>query len=242
MADIVREVEFADLVGHARRADLGSRTVRHAAYLDTGAGRTVVSERVARSIRMVEAPMTIAYAVPIKTPTKASMTAMRLIVSGCEEFLPVLVAVSDKVIRALELPDGIEVLVGIDYLQAARVRMDLAPRGEPERLTCRPTPPRLRLVGAVRRTAYAERVREAERARSESFRLDRAEAVLAMYPEEVETRGPGGGERRGDRVIYPTPGGASTWSVAQLSRTGRVEKVLAEDVSRELAERVAICG
>ncbi len=224
MADILREVEFADLHGHARRADLGTRTVRHAAYLDTGAGRTVVSERVARSIRMVLAPMTIAYAVPIKTPTKASMTAMRLVVSGCEEFLPVLVAVSDKVIGALELPDGIEVLVGIDYLQAARMRLDLAPRGEPERLSCRPP-------ARIRRTAYSEKIREAEIERSERFRLDRAEAAIDARP--------WGLERHGDRAMYPTPGAVKTWSVVELSRKGVVVKVLAEDVSREMAERVA---
>lgn len=225
MSDIVREVEFADLHGHARHADLGKRTVRHAAYLDTGAGRTVVSERVARSIRMVEAPMTIAYAVPIKTPTKASMAAMRLVVNGCEEFQPVLVAVSDKVIGALELPDGIEVLVGIDYLQAARMRLDLAPRGEPERLSCRPPP---RIGASARRTGYSVRIREGEIERSERFRIDRAEAVMEMRPAEVL--------RRGARAMYPTPGAVTTWSVVELSRAGRVTKVLAEDVPRRLAD------
>ncbi len=136
MADIVRKVEFADLVGTHKRAELGRGRRQWGAYIDTGATRTVVSARVARSVRMIEAPFQIDYVVPIKVPAKAFYTGMRLLLDGCDELQPMLIAVSDEVIGALDLPD-VEVLIGQDYLQAARIRMDLAPRGEAQRLSCR---------------------------------------------------------------------------------------------------------
>lgn len=136
MGDILRVVEFCELVGDHRRAELGPKKIQHGAYIDTGAGKTVISEAVARSVHMPKTPTEIEYAVPIKTRVKTRATGMRLVLDGCERFLPMLVAVSDKVIRALELP-GVEVLVGQDYLQTARVRIDLAPKRDEQKLVCR---------------------------------------------------------------------------------------------------------
>lgn len=138
MADIVREFEFCDLEGTASRSDLGKNRVTWEAYVDTGAGRTVCSTRVAQSIRMIPVPVSIEYSVPIRARSKAVWTAMRLLEDGCERFIPVLCAVSDEVIRALDLPGGLEVLVGQDYLQLARVNMQLGPKGEGDKLSCRP--------------------------------------------------------------------------------------------------------
>ena len=135
--DILRDFEFCGLQGHSRSARLDGRRTRLLSYVDTGAGRTVVSEAVARRVGMVEVPeRTIEYAVPIKIRSRAAWAAMRMLEDGCEELLPVLVAVSDAVIGALDLPDGCEVLVGQDYLQMARVRIDLAPRREGTRTAC----------------------------------------------------------------------------------------------------------
>jgi hypothetical protein len=220
MADILRTVEFRDLVGHARRAELGTGTSEWGAYIDTGAGRTVVSSRVARSVRMPKAPITIEYTVPIKTPVEARMTAMRLVGGGCERHEPVLVAVSDKVIKALELP-GVEVLIGQDYLEAARVTLAIAPKK---------TDVACRMEAAVRRTTYAERAAAFGRERIDAFRRERAQAVMNMAPEKVERRGQ-------SRVLFPSPEGG--FSVALVGPEGEVLRVLAEDVTREMAEKVA---
>lgn len=138
MADILRQFEFCALEGTASNAELGDRRISFGAYVDTGAGRTVCSTRIARMIQMIPAPVSIEYSVPIRARSKAALTAMRMMEDGCEEFIPVLCAVSDEVIAALDLPGGVEVLVGQDYLQMARVSMHLAPRGGGgDRLTCR---------------------------------------------------------------------------------------------------------
>jgi hypothetical protein len=139
MADILRDFEFCELHGSHRRAERGSRRSRLPAYVDTGAGRTVVSSEVARRVGMIEAPdQVIDYAVPIRVRSRAFWTAMRMVEKGCVRWLPILCAVSDEVIEALDLPGGLQVLVGQDYLQHARVRMDLAPsREEGDQLVCR---------------------------------------------------------------------------------------------------------
>jgi len=141
MADILRDFEFCELHGTHRRAERGSRRSKLPAYVDTGAGRTVVSRAIARRVGMIEAPdQVIDYAVPIKVRAKACWTAMRMVERGCVRWLPILCAVSDEVIEALDLPGGLEVLVGQDYLQHARVRMDLAPggrHGRGDQLACR---------------------------------------------------------------------------------------------------------
>ena len=129
MADVIRDVEFFDLHGHERRADLGARSIKVGAYLDTGAGRTIISSRIADSIQMIDVPSyRIQYTVPIHQVASTRMTAMRLRVPGCEgrKPIPMLVAVSDEIISKLELP-GVEVLVGQDYMQAARLRIDMSP-------------------------------------------------------------------------------------------------------------------
>jgi hypothetical protein len=141
MADILRDFEFCNLVGSHRRAERGARRTVLPAYVDTGAGRTVVSRAAAARIGMLHAPdQSIQYAVPIRVMSEAHWTAMRMAERGCLRWLPILCAVSDEVIAALDLPSGVEVLVGQDYLQAARVRIDLAPRaprGRGDRLECR---------------------------------------------------------------------------------------------------------
>jgi hypothetical protein len=128
MADILRAFEFCDLLGTSTDADLGERRVTWDAYVDTGAGRTVMSSRVARSMKNIPVPVTIEYSVPIRARCPAVLTAMRMLEDGCVKFMPVLCAVSDEVIRALDLPGGLEVLVGQDYLQLAHVRIDLRPK------------------------------------------------------------------------------------------------------------------
>ncbi len=141
MADLVRTVELFDLLGHARQADLGRRAAVVGAYIDTGAGRTIVTSDLARRVAMIEVPHQIRYTVPLRLVVHAKMTALRLRAPGCAARppIPILVAVSDEIIRKLELP-GVAMLLGQDYLQAARVRLDLAPGREPEAVRCRPAP------------------------------------------------------------------------------------------------------
>jgi hypothetical protein len=138
MADILRKFELCEVKGSAKEADLGGKRITLPAYVDTGAGRTVCSTRVARMIPMVPTPIVIEYSVPIRARCQAAWTGMRMLEDGCELFVPVLIAVSDVVIRALDLPGGLELLVGQDYLQMGRVSMELRPRRDGgDRLVCR---------------------------------------------------------------------------------------------------------
>ena len=52
MSDILRHFEFCSLEGHSRRAERGKKHTTLRAYVDTGAGRTVVSEAVARRVEL----------------------------------------------------------------------------------------------------------------------------------------------------------------------------------------------
>lgn len=136
MADITRECELFDLVpsklaatGGVREADLGRLAVRTRCYVDTGAGRTVMSERLARRVRVLDLPgKTFDYTVPIKVRARAVLCAVRLREDGCTKPVAVMCAVSDEVIGALDL-GGLEILVGQDFLQLSRVRLDLRPGG-----------------------------------------------------------------------------------------------------------------
>lgn len=142
MADVIRDVEFFDLHGHQRRADLGKRALVVGAYLDTGAGRTIISTAIANRVRMIDVPSyRIQYTVPINQVASTRMTAMRLRVPGCSQRSPVpmLVAVSDEIIGKLDLP-GVEVLIGQDLMQASRMRIDMAPGKGSEHVSCRPPP------------------------------------------------------------------------------------------------------
>lgn len=171
MADVVRDVEFFDLLGHQRRADLGRRALVVGAYLDTGAGRTIVSSRIADGVRMIDVPSyRIQYTVPINQVASTRMTAMRLRAPGCARRppVPMLVAVSDEIIDKLELP-GVEVLIGQDYMQAARMRIDMAPGKEAEHVECRPPPKgyeKVRYDQAAARTTRAQSARPKTATRS----------------------------------------------------------------------------
>jgi hypothetical protein len=137
VTDAIRYVELFDLHGHRRRADLGRVALVAGAYLDTGAGRTIVSSEVSRRVLMLDVPgYKIQYTVPITQTADTKMTAIRMRARGCggRDPVPILVAVSDEIIGKLELP-GVEILLGQDFLQAARVRIDLG-QGRP-RVACR---------------------------------------------------------------------------------------------------------
>jgi hypothetical protein len=142
MADVIRNVEIWELVGTRTRADLGKKYKRYGAYLDTGAGRTIITRRVADSICMIDVPHKIEYSVPLRVTVQGRLTAMRLCVGGCGKPVPLVVAVSDQLIERLELP-GVEILIGQDYMQAARLVLEMAP-GKAERVTCRRSRSRLR--------------------------------------------------------------------------------------------------
>lgn len=143
MADIVRHVELWDLEpasfspsGGVRTADLGKNHVRVGAYIDTGAGRTVCTESLVRRIKCIEVPgQKIRYTVPIVAEARAVLMAIRLCEDGCQKPVPVLVAVSDAVVGALDIR-GLEILLGQDVLQIARVSLHLAPKGR-TRVSCR---------------------------------------------------------------------------------------------------------
>jgi hypothetical protein len=145
VADLIRRVELYDVLGHQRWAERSKKPrLTVGAYLDTGAGRTIISTRLSRAVKMIDVPSyRIQYTVPIHQVAKTMMTGLRMVSPGCREPVPMLVAVSDEIIQKLELP-GVEMLVGQDYLQAARVRLDLAPGGERETVACR-APPKGRL-------------------------------------------------------------------------------------------------
>jgi hypothetical protein len=143
MTDIIRTVELCSLIaksyrkdGDVRTADLGPGSIRVGCYIDTGAGKTVCSSELARQARMIEIrTTTIDYLVPVRVRAKAYYTAIRLCERGCDRPVPLIVAVSDTVINALDL-GGLQILIGQDLLQAAHVRLDLAPRGA-HRVSCR---------------------------------------------------------------------------------------------------------
>lgn len=135
MADILQDIELWSVSGTSDNAELTGHKVRARAYVDTGAGRTILSERVARQLQLVTAPYAIHFEVPIAVRTRAVLVGVRLLARGCPSRpRPALVSVSTAIIEKLKLP-GVEVLVGQDVLQAASVRLDTHRAGA--RVSCR---------------------------------------------------------------------------------------------------------
>jgi len=135
MTDILQTIELYSLAGTPEHAELTGHKLAVRAYVDTGAGRTILSGRVARRLMLVRAPFAVEYEVPIQTRVPSVLVGVRLLAGGCSQKpRPALVSVSTAIIDKLKLP-GVEVLVGQDVLQDARVRLDTHRQGA--RVSCR---------------------------------------------------------------------------------------------------------
>jgi hypothetical protein len=129
MADILQTIELYSLSGTPEHAELTGHKLAVRAYIDTGAGRTILSARVARQLSLVRAPFAVEYEVPIKIRVRSVLVGVRMLANGCSRKpRPALVSVSDAIIDKLKLP-GVEVLVGQDVLQDAQVRLDTHRKG-----------------------------------------------------------------------------------------------------------------
>jgi hypothetical protein len=132
--EIFRDVEFFDLVGDIDDLDVeDSAAIVARAFIDSGSTRTVVSRRVAESLRSVGL---LGSASSGRRSFPMRLMDLRVAARGCElRALPVVV--SDEVIAEADL-DGADVILGHDALQRSRATLGFAEEATEHFVRCRP--------------------------------------------------------------------------------------------------------
>jgi len=131
MGNVLRMLRVHDTVGTADDPEMLAYEHRFLAYLDTGSDRTIVTENLVRRVSSVDTHMTV----PIEgRSVPARLLTLELEHRSCPPF-PIVVGVSDALVRRTGLGD-VDVVLGQDYMQAARIHIALGPRARDHRVFC----------------------------------------------------------------------------------------------------------
>lgn len=131
MGNVLRMLRVHDTVGTAEDPEMLARGHRFLAYLDTGADRTIVTDDLICRVSSVDTHMTV----PIEgRSVPARLLTVELEHRSCPPF-PIVVGVSSALVRRTGV-NGVDVVLGQDYMQAARIHIAMGPRPEDHRVFC----------------------------------------------------------------------------------------------------------
>lgn len=131
MGNVLRMVRVHDTVGTTDDPEILDYEHRFLAYLDTGSDRTIVSENLIGSVSSVDTHMTV----PLEgRSVPARLLTLELEHRSCPPF-PIVVGVSDALVHRTGV-DGVDVVLGQDYMQAARIHIAFGPRARDHRVFC----------------------------------------------------------------------------------------------------------
>jgi hypothetical protein len=140
MGEIIRDVAFYDLVGGLDDVSIVAPrpVVTVAAFIDSGSSRTIVSRKLVEDVRSIALPGTATYG---RRSFPQRLMAARLDGAGCEIRL-VMAVVADRLIAEADV--AAEIILGHDYLQAARVGLRFSERASGHVVDCMPARRRAR--------------------------------------------------------------------------------------------------
>ncbi|HXX66836.1 MAG TPA: hypothetical protein VEK07_06630 [Polyangiaceae bacterium] len=131
MGNVLRRVRVHDTVGTTDDPEILAYEHRFLAYLDTGSDRTIVTEHLIDSVSSVDTHMTV----PLEgRSVPARLLTIELQHRSCPPF-PIVVGVSDALVRRAGV-GGVDVVLGQDYMQAARIHIAFGPRAGDHRVFC----------------------------------------------------------------------------------------------------------